>query len=243
MVFSDTSTKQGLVEDITFWLGQDANAFPLADRVRSINERYRQVWTMIFSSYGGWMFMDDNTSDTTTGVPYADQTLTSGTSLYALPSTALTINSVSILGSGGSRQIDLKGISYEEYKELGGDATNTSNATPRYYILQGDVLRLVPTPNYTQSSGLRIYFDQGISAFAATDTTKVPGFASPFHRMLSVGAALDYAMARGLKDKAIYLQNVWSRYEVDLRRYYAKRWKDRRPANLGGGVDLVDEFR
>lgn len=242
MQFSGSTTKNDLISDITWLLGQDENAFKREDRTRCINERYRLIWTMIFQSYGGWKFMDDNISDTTTGLPYTDQTLTSGTALYSLPSESMSINSISVIGQGGSRQLSLKGISYEEYERMGGDAFNNSSAMPRYYIPQGDTIRLIPTPNYTVSNGLRIYFDQGISSFLPTDTTKVPGFNENFHRMLSIGAALDYAMARELKDKVAYLSNLWNDYEFRLKRFYASRWRNRRPANLGGGLDLTKEF-
>lgn len=242
MQYSDTTTKQGIIEDITFLLGVDTTSFPLADRTRSINERYRMIWQMIFESYGGWKFMDDNVSDVSTGVPYADQTVTSGTGLYALPSGSLTIEGVLIkfTSTGGfSRLIP---ITSEEFLAMGGDGRFTSTGTPTYYLLQGDILRLLPTPNFTLSSALRIFFDQGISAFTASDTTKVPGFSANFHRMLSIGAALDYALARGPEAKAIWLQNLWNDYERRLRDFYSKRFMARFPHQIRPGMDLMDEF-
>lgn len=242
MQFSDTTNKLGLIEDITFLLGIDTNAYPLADRTRNINERFKMVWQMIFEAYGGWLFIDDNTSDTSTGVPYADQNLVSGTGLYALPSAALTVMEVSILNSGSTREI-LKNLSYEEFKQIGGDASFTTNSMPRWFILQGDVIRLLPIPNYSATNGLRVYFEQSISAFASTDTTKTPGFASIFHRMLSVGASLDYALARVLPEKAAYLQNLWNDYERRLKDFYSKRLKDKLPHRIGAGNDLVSQFK
>jgi hypothetical protein len=241
MQFSDTSTKQGIVEDISFLLGLDINAYPLADRTRNANQRMAMVWQMIFESYGGWQFMDDNVSDATTGIPYANQNLTSGTGLYVLPTGSLTINQVSILNSGGNRE-NLVPITYEEFQKMGADAGFTSNSTPHYYILQGDVIRLLPIPNYSSTNGLRIYFDQGMSNFTAADTTKVPGFASIFHRMISIGAALDYALARGLTERVTYLQNLWNDYEIRLKEFYSKRWKDRMPHRISAGRDLVGEY-
>lgn len=243
MVYSDTSTKLGIIEDITFLLGLDTNAYTLNDRTRNVNERFKMVWQMIFESYGGWQFIDDNVSDTSTGVPYSEQTLTSGTGLYSLPSAALTVKQVSFINSGGTRQ-QLIPITYEDFQNLGGDAAFVTNAVPIYYILQGDVIRILPVPNFTvASTGLRIYFDQGVSVFASTDTTKTPGFASPFHRMLSIGASLDYALARGMADKVSYLQNLWNDYERRLRDFYSKRFVDRMPNKIYAGVDLMEEFR
>lgn len=239
MVFSDTSTNQGLIQDITFLLGIDTNAYPIQDRTRNINARFSMVWSMIFESYGGWQFIDDNTSDASTGVPYTDTNLVSGTGLYALPSAAITVNGVEILVNSSWKR--LKAMTNEQLMDAGGDSVFGTNSTPAYYMIQGDVVRLLPIPNTSTTSGLRVYFDQDISTFAYTDTTKVPGFASPFHRMLSVGAALDYAIARGVNKKAD-LQNLWNDYELRLRKFYSKRWKDRQPAKISKGRTVLSQM-
>jgi hypothetical protein len=251
MQFSDSTNKQGIIEEITFLLGIGTAGYLLADRTRNINERFRQVWAKIFQSYGGWKYIDDNTSDASTGVPYADQNVTASTALYPLPSGALTVNGVEIkLTTNGSWQ-RLYPMTHEEFLQRGGDGAFTSTGAPTHYILQGDIIRLIQTPNFTLSSALRVFFDQGISTFAATDTTKTPGFASIFHRALSIGAALDYAMARGLNDKIISLNNTWEWYMGNedrgkpgaIAEFYSKRWLDREPKNLGrGGRDLMREF-
>jgi hypothetical protein len=237
MMFSNNSTKTGLIDDITFLLGIDVNAYPLLDRTRNINERYKMVWQMIFEAYGGWKFQDDNLNT----VPYADQTLTSGTATYTLPTGALTINMAEIMDSNSiwSRLIP---ITEEEYNKMGADASNTTSSIPVYYMPYEDTIKLIPTPNYTVASGLRVYFDQGVSEFVYTDTTKTPGFASPFHRMLSIGAALDYALANDIGNKVIYLQNLWNDYERRLKEFYSKRYHDRYPHKIRRGIDLMEEF-
>mgnify|MGYP006408286223 FL=1 len=55
MQFSDTSNLDGIVQDITFLLGNiGTTEYVLNDRARNVNERYRQVWEVIFNAYGGW---------------------------------------------------------------------------------------------------------------------------------------------------------------------------------------------
>lgn len=240
MQFNEHATKQDIISDITFWTGIDTNAFKINDRTRSVNEAFRKVWTIIRQCYAGFMFIDNNVSNTTTGVPYADQTITSGTELYALPSDALTINSVWIKNSGGTWE-RMEPLSHEQFYAIGGDATFTTNAVPHFYLLQGDVIRIKATPNYTQSASLRIFFDPDISPFVATDTTKVPGFDIPFHRMLSIGASLDYAITKGLAKKAD-LQEIWVDYENRLREHYSNRWKDRLPHRIGPGTDVMNDL-
>jgi hypothetical protein len=244
MQISGHATSQDIISDISFLLGGgiDLNNFKIADRTRCVNERNRMVWQMIFESYGGWKFMDDAVSDASTGVPYADQTITSGTGLYALPTGALVVNGVFAKLTSDGSWTKLTPLTEEEFMQMGGDGHFSSNGTTLYYMLQGDVIRLLPTPNFTTASGLRVFFDQDISAFATTDTTKVPGFASIFHRMLSIGAALDYALSHGMTDKVNYLSALWNDYEKRLRDFYSKRFKARFPHRMSAGPDLVSEF-
>lgn len=242
MQFNGHATKQDIISDITFLTGVDINAFRLVDRTRSVNERFRQIWYTIFEAYGGWKFMDDNQSDVSTGVPYATQNVTSGTGLYALPSGSLAVNGVEILTSSGGSWNRIQPLTEPEFMKMNGDGRFSSTGTPIYYMLQGDVIRLLPTPNFTVSSALRVFFDQGITAFSSTDTTATPGFASPFHRALSVGAALDYAIAKGL-DKKNDLQNLWEKYLMDISAFYAKRWADRQPGRIPPRRDLWRSYK
>lgn len=238
MQFSDTSTSQGLIQDITALLGGgvDLNSYKIADRTRNINERFRQVWPMIFDSYGGWKFQDDNSN----ALPYADQNITSGTGTYTLPTGALTVRYVEVLTVGGTWQ-RLRPLTEEEFKMIGGDANLVTTSTPVGYMLYEDQIRLYGTPNYSYTNGLRIYFDRDISTFATTDTTKTPGFASPYHKILSIGAALDYAAPHSMSVTS-YLQGQWDTYERNIRSFYSKRWLDRYPHNLPPQRDLVREF-
>lgn len=243
MQYNSSATNQDIISDITDLLGGIGTAdYSLNARTRSVNIEFSKVWTMVFEAYGGWKFVDDNLSSTSDAAVYADQTLTSGTSLYGLPTGAITVEGVAIKNSGGTYE-NLIPISSEDFLNMGGEARFTSTGVPRYYYPIGDVVRLVPAPNYTvASTGIRVYFGQDISTFAASDTTKVPGFASPFHRMLSLGAAKDFAVARNLTDRITILTRELADYEVRLKSFYSKRYFARFPARIRTGEDLVREF-
>lgn len=242
MQYNSEANNQDLISDISFWTGQDTSSFSIKDRTRSVNERNNMVWQMIFESYGGWLFMDDSISDATTGVPYADQTVNSGVPLYVLPSGALTVTGVELKDSGGTWH-PLIPLTYEEFLEKGGDSAFVSSGFPIYYILQGDVINLKPSPNFTLASALRVFFDQGMSQFTVTDTVKNPGFASIFHRMLSIGASLDYCASHpGMEEKVIQLQGLWNDGEKRLKAFYSKRFKARFPHTIKAGVDLVEDL-
>lgn len=232
MQFSDTSNLQGIVEDITFLLGNiDTNQYVLKDRARNVNERYRTVWSWIFEAYGGWHFVDDNTSDTST-FPYGDVSLTSGTKAYGLPSGSLTVINVEVEDSNGVARV-LTPLTYEEVQKVQAVTEfMTTNSIPQYYVLSGDVIELYPTPNYTRSSAMRVYFDRDISTFASTDTTKTPGFAAPFHRALSVGGALDFALSNSMNEKVVVLTGMWQDYEKRIKEFYSQRFKARFPSRI-----------
>lgn len=238
MQFSDTSNLDGIVQDITFLLGNiGTTEYSLNDRARNVNERYRQVWEVIFDAYGGWQFMDNNTSDPST-LPFSEINLVSGTATYALPTSALTVQGVEVKDSGDNWSV-VNGTTYEGIRQYQAvDEFYQSDGDPLFYVLSGDVVELFPAPNYTQSSSLRVYYDQGISQFAGDDTTKVPGFATPFHRALSVGAALDFAMANAMNEKAAMLQALFNDYLFKIRQFYGQRFKDKFPPRM----KVVDTF-
>lgn len=238
MVYSDTVTKQGLIQDISFLLGVDLNNYTIEDRTRNINERFRTVWSIIFDGYGGMKFQDDNLN----AAPYSDVSIASGTGTGSLPTGALTVREVQLKDANGVYR-KIRCITEQEYFEMGADARwNGQTGQPTFIFFYEDIWKLLPAPNYTLASALRIYFDQEISTFSTSDTTKVPGFASPFHRILSIGGALDYALSHGLADKVAYLQTLWNDYAYRLKGFYAKRYQARYPHALRSGEDIMETY-
>src|SRR3990167_1865178 len=157
MVFSDTNTKLGLIQDITFLTGVDTNKYSTADRTRNINSWNSKVWTWAFEAYGGWQFDDDNNSSTSS-MPTGSVTLVSGTSAYGLPSGTLTVRKVDILKSDGTTWETLTPLSLEMIGIAEGEFLKTAGS-PRYYRLVGDVIRLYPAPNYAGTNYLKVFLD------------------------------------------------------------------------------------
>jgi hypothetical protein len=230
MVFNDASAKLGLIQDISFLTGVDINKYPLADRTRNINSWNSKVWSWVFEAYGGWQFDDDNSSAPTT-TPSGTINLFSGTSVYGLPTGALTVRKVDILQSDGVSSISLEPLPLEKIGVAEAEFLKTAG-TPRFYRLVGDVIKLYPGPNYSGTSYLKVFFDREMLAFDAADTTEVPGFAAPFHRILSIGASLDYAIANGVTNKINTLSNEVLDYEKRIKKFYSKRFLANFPTNM-----------
>lgn len=229
MQFSDNATKLGLIEDITFLTGVDTNKYPIADRTRNINSWSGKVWTWIFEAYGGWQF-DCDTTSAVDSLPEGAITLVSGTAIYGLPTGTLVIRKVEVLQSDGITWRPLKPLPLEMINNEG--AFLSSGGIPRYYRPMGDILKLYPKPNYGGVNYLKVFFDRTMTQFAAGNTTEVPGFASPFHRILSIGGSLDYTIANGLTSKIAVLSKQVIDYEQRIKKFYAKRFQDNFPPNM-----------
>lgn len=255
MIFSDPTGKQGLIQDITFLLGNsvDLNAYKIEDRTRNINLRYHVIWDAIWEIYTGWQFFDSNQDSE----PYKDFNVVSGANEVDIDVDMLTIKAVELQDASGVWRV-LVPITREQWLEMGGDATFQTTGVPNYYMSSGSTtgtsggsVILVPAPNYTRTSACRIFADKTFTEFSISDDDVSPGFASPFHRALSVGAALDYAMTHAMVDKVGYLTQLWIDYVGDpdtgrrgrIQRYYAKRLSAMEPKRLKhDGQDLVNEF-
>ena len=119
---------------------------------------------------------------------------------YSMPSNALDVQRVEVLDSSGNyqllTQLDkslINDSSMSEFYETAG--------MPRYYDITGNSIMLYPKPssgNVTTTAGLKLYLARDIDAFATTDTSQEPGFASIFHPYVAYGSAFDYATARNL---------------------------------------------
>lgn len=107
---------------------------------------------------------------------------------------------------------------------------NETDGTPKFYRLIGDTVELFPAPSYNSTGGLKVFYDRGTVDFASTDTTKTPGFASPFHNALAVCAAMEWMKIKQSTSAA--LKNLfvdWQKYELDITEFYQSRWRDLKP--------------
>ena len=189
MVYSNSSTKQGIMEEIDFLCGTTNSSYALADKTRNVNRAYEDVIRLIWECVDNWEYDDSNKTD----LPIATTTLVHGQQNYAVPSTAQKIYGVDVKDSAGNYQklnpikpYDM-GMARTEYAE--------TNGLPTHYDLMGNSVFLYPPPSsadVTLAAGLKVYFDRTPTLFTTASTTASPGFADPFHRILSYSATIDY---------------------------------------------------
>ena len=60
MMFSDPTTKQGIIQDIDFLVDTDNNTYSLENKTRNINRALDWVTGLIIGSDGDWQWDDTN---------------------------------------------------------------------------------------------------------------------------------------------------------------------------------------
>jgi hypothetical protein len=144
----------------------------------------------------------------------------------------LTINRVEVTDPGGNVR-RLSPLPQEQVEGVGLaslPALLNGGGTPLYYRLTDGVIELFPASTTAITDGLAVYFERDSVQFVSTDTTRSPGFASPFHYLAPVLASMKWYKAKQPKSATLAeLKEDWAKGEDDLRQYYAQRWRDYRP--------------
>lgn len=222
MVFSDSTTKQGIVEEIDFLANSDSNSYPITHKTRNINRWLDRVAFLIQSADQMWQWEDTNNTD----LPIAVTDLVSGQTDYSIDTTFLKVLKVMIKDSSGN-WVEIQPIDIFDplYKNL---LANTTTGLPSRYDKMGNSIFLFPATNYNSTGGLKIFFQRNVAYFATTDTSKAPGFNPQFHRYLSLGAAFDLCNSKDLPQA----KNLWvqiQQFENDIMEFYSNRGKDEPP--------------
>ncbi len=223
MVFSDTSGKTGIVEDIDFLCGTSAVSYPLADKARNANRHYYKALIHILRASGRFQFDDSNL----TTLPVLTFDLVAGQQDYNWPTGALKIEALEIKDNGGNWH-RLKEIDSADLQTTITDFQNT-NGVPLFYDTRGDSILLYPAPatgSVTITAGGKIYVVRELDVFTAADTTQEPGFAEPFHRILSLGAAHDFLLVNGPDDKMDRVMQEYTALFAEMREFYSDRNRD-----------------
>jgi len=183
-----------------------------------MNIAYNDVARIIWESDGGWRYDDSNASNQ----PEAYTTMVHNQQDYTLPTTAQRITRLEILDATGNwlklKPLDVAELDQGVNEFLGGNA-----GTPLYYELIGRSILLYPTPasaSVTLTDGLRAYMDRDVTELAVTATTTTPGFAKPFHRILSYAASIDFTQDEKQRQ---FLAVQKDRLEQGMVRFYSKR--------------------
>lgn len=224
---NSNTNRQSIVHDVLYLCGlQTVSAsfasYSLHDITRNCNNAYIETIPLIWKSAFGWRYDDSNNTD----APVAYKSLGHLSASYTIPTAALRIEGVEIKDSAGDwhkliqiNSLDLD-ISKEEFM--------TSPGLPIYYEPIGNEIRLYPaaasgTGGVTLSSGMCVRLSRTPTLFTTNGTTASttsPGFASPFHKILSYSAAIDFVQDKATQDRLVAMK---TRLEQGLVTFYSKR--------------------
>lgn len=223
MVFSDTSTNQGIVQEARWLVGANTTSYPIADLTRNINRALDRVVSLIFNAGGRWQWDDSNQ----TTYPIATTALVSGQQDYTFDVTHLRVHRVEVKDTSGNWHK----LEVFDPKDLGKEALGefeTTNGIPKYYDVIANSVFLYPASNFSQAGSLKVWFQRKGSYFDTTDTTKEPGFAEIFHRHLALSAAYDFALKNNLTNRDSLRQEI-ALMEEEIKHFYSYRQPDEKP--------------
>jgi hypothetical protein len=238
MTFSDSANKSGLVEEIDFVLGTDSTSYPIAQKTRNINSWYNRVASLIMRADSRWEWDDNNRTD----FPIATAALVANQQDYAITGASfLNVLKVEIKDRNGNWTA-LSPISLDDKRNESITDYQKTAGTPIEYDKFGNSIFLYPKPSYSQDASLKVFYQRNVSLFSVDDTTKVPGFAENFHRILSYGASYDYCLAYSLISRVPILREEIAKLESGLIDFYSERAKDEKTTLSLQGEEYGADF-
>ncbi len=216
-----------LIGDIGFLTGASTADYSSADRTTYLNHWYHKVITMILDAQDEWNWDDSNQTD----YPIGTTDLVAGQQDYTFPASLkiLKIQRVEYSPDGTNwYKVQPFDINERQLATDSASLTRDFQATSPYYDIQANSIFLYPVPTQNVTGGLKVWFQREPVEFTTSDTTKEPGIDEAWHRMLSVGASLEYAIAKNLPHLINTLSPMLQDYEARLRSYYSFKDADRK---------------
>ena len=219
MYFNPTDKSNSIIADIDFLLFGDGSTlnseYSLADRTRNINIVLDEVVSELFKADPNFMW------DDTTNTDFPIATISTAEDHVTIPDESLVINRVRITDSSG----DQKTLTPVMRRELSDSDLNSTGTPSKYYKIDNAIF---PIPTPTSSIEYELEFQRGANHFTTTDTDVKPGFNSQFHQYLSVGAALRYSLANGMRERTSFLMAEKEKIRATIQEHYARRSPDDR---------------
>lgn len=227
MVLSDTSTSTGLMQDARFWTATNSTSYSDNDLKRNLNRWYHELVTDAILSMDAWDFQGDIATASTV----ANQ------QEYTFPTNLLKIKRIEVTYDGSTWVRVLPMDVQDPLTPIGNqaDVNNNFSTSNPFYDTHDDSIFLYPIPTSAVSAGLKIWYEKEVTELSAVDDE--PALPENFHRLISIGAAYDYSILKGLPVANQLLQNL-ELGRARLRQFFGTRAQDTRivfkskPVNL-----------
>lgn len=200
MVFSDSTTKLGIVEQARKMARLNATQFPVSDIVASCNAWLDELTGYLIGSDKRFQWDDTNH----TKLPIGTTDLVANQSDYSFltdqqGNKILTLTRLDLLQNDGTyKELDL--IDQRDIQGALSQYKSTAGTPDEYDKIADNIVRLYAKPSFNKTAGLMFYFQRTASYFDASSTTKEPGVPPLLHRGFVVASAYDAALSYGLKN-------------------------------------------
>ena len=225
MQFNPTDKSVSIIGDIDFLLFGNSESlntdYSLTDRTRNINLALDEAVAELYRADPNHKW-DDTTN---TDFPIATTPLQANLDHYTMLDSSLIIHKVRVKSSDGSSWITL----IPKIRSELTDSELSATGTPDKYFKLGEAIFPLPVPDYGIAAGMEISFQRGGNHFTIANTTVSPGFNSQFHQVLSISAALRYALANGMSEKVKVLQGMKEDIILKMVEHYQLRAPDEKP--------------
>jgi hypothetical protein len=154
-------------------------------------------------------------------MPVGTANLVSGQEQYTFDDNWLEVLRVEAADAAGNfyplKPFDFTDLAegYTEFQKLSGN--------PGFVDVVGNTLTIKPASNYSAAASLKVFFSRKPSYFLTSDTTKQPGFAAPFHKILTYGPAAEYCDENDIEPKATKYQKKADTLIVALLNHLGRR--------------------
>lgn len=232
--FNDTTNKNGLIQACeSKVMGSNygiisGNTETLQTFTRYLNNALNKFTTKVLNSDTRWQFDDTNRTD----FPIGTTSMSDNVNNYELDVSHLKILAVEVKNSAG-QWVTLDPVDITDMKLTGSISDfESTKGMPRFYDKLGTSIKLYPAPSSTETTltnGLKVHYQREPSYFVYTDTTKLPGIPSIFHKNLVTYACHEYATDNLDTNKIQILDNQIQKEEMEVEEWYSKRDKDDKP--------------
>lgn len=231
--FSDTTVKNGHMQQMEFWTGLgDAaitgNATLKLVMTTRLNDAFDKLMPRLLQ-YLKYVGYDDPNQ---TGIPTKLVNIVSGTGTYTISTDTnsfeiLNLIDIAILPTATATQyIILEKISADDPDAPLYMSPNTSQTgVPSKVLIVGNKIFFDLTPNYSATSGIKAFAVREQDRFVAADTTATAGIPLPFQSLLSVYASRDWLLVNKPDNQMLItrLEAEIQKREADLETFIAAR--------------------
>jgi hypothetical protein len=191
MVFSNPIDDSGLSQEITRITGANPTVYSNKARIARLNAALDRYWSVATETANEGTFDDTNR----TGLPVETQNIVSGTNNYKISSftnKVLQLLKMAVLDDSAVEH-DLVREEFDDLEDFKQLYTTSTTGTPSHWTKMGDYIYLRPSPNFSETGGLRAYVNRELSKYdfvSFTVTQATPAVFSATGHGLVAGDAI-----------------------------------------------------